>query len=416
MKQKNAGDNQILRAIKNRFPYLDLNYLKFFRRVYYPIAQIGAGIQMETFEDFSVVERSVLQLIGLGIPSVEEIADLLGLTATYVSEVITVLQDYEHVDENLQITLLGTRCLREERKIRFVETRQTFHVDAVNGFPLWLDQTVDPEGMKLQQELHWDDLALIHLTEVPVKELLEGFQNAFSRRREGRFEQVLHINARKLSDAELEGFLYGRAYLLLLEGFEPMIFAKINTVKGQSVSYEWQPVAVMDFESARLLQWENPVYFSDRGKKLVREVTEDLIKRAEKDTTREKFEAGCKETLETKLLLSPEGYDRVAPFWYRLRSEAFTRLTVDGFRLLAELGSVNNVCPWVKKEWGGNVLKFVRDLEDRKLAYVCQYLKKRLDEEKIEDLYKMVSPHFSEEKEVPVIDEIARIFHMTLPE
>ena len=45
------------------FAWLEPYEEKTFSQSWYPIAQIGAGIQMETFEDFSVVERSVLQLI-----------------------------------------------------------------------------------------------------------------------------------------------------------------------------------------------------------------------------------------------------------------------------------------------------------------------------------------------------------------
>ena len=282
------GDT-ILRTLRNNFPQLDLNYVTCFRQVYYPIAVVEADLVQEILEDFTVVELNLLRLLDSGCRDVDELAALMGLTSTYVSEVLIILQGYQHIDEHLALTPLGKRSLEQERSIRTTTSKRLLEVDAVNGYPLQPDQTIAPDGQKTAATLHNHDTVLMSVDTADLA-LLTQVEKGFEQRNHLRYRQAVNVNVRNILSPQLHSVKYGCGFLLLLDGYAPLLFVKINTVLSEKRTvYRWQPLAVIDQQSADLLCWDEPLFYNGRGLGIVNGVAREVELNAKSAYAQEGF-------------------------------------------------------------------------------------------------------------------------------
>lgn len=116
-KKKRYDDlNQDLSTILKTYPTLSVADVDAFIPVYFPIALVEIDTVEESFEDFEVIELTVLKLVSLGVETSHEISELLAIDEKYVKRVLKLLIGYGHIKNN-KITEIGLRSLERGQKI-----------------------------------------------------------------------------------------------------------------------------------------------------------------------------------------------------------------------------------------------------------------------------------------------------------
>ncbi|MBR7132274.1 MAG: hypothetical protein IKD04_01935 [Clostridia bacterium] len=384
-----------LRRICRTYPFIDLNYLQLFSKVYYPIAVIDAGISEESYEDFTAVERAVLKFYDAGFCSMEEISGFMGLTTRYVAQITKLLRSYCYLDDTLAVTKLGKQSLAANRKILPKSMRQTFEVDAVNGYPLRLGRTAYSEEDFEKHIAYSVVIGGIDFTDTAT--VISRFNDGCDMALRNRARSSISVNVTGISDPQFVGIKYAAAYLIQLEGYEPLIFADIEISEdGKQPYFLWQPFGIGEEKTARMLGLQYPVYNTAQGQEIVNNAALQVSELAMKEASRERFKSGIEYYLNEGLKLRPEFTEQVSDHRFIISGRALTEYNFDVLKLLTGLGSVNNIYTYSYPSYAGNFASFSRDTADKRLAFVCQYLKILAEQTPLNELNIMLEAAFSE--------------------
>jgi hypothetical protein len=259
-KVHNTGSDAMtaLADICARYPAIKPCDIELFAPVYYPIAMVELRLAEQTFEDFEIVQLTVLRMIALGLRDASIIGKTLGLSTSYVQKVIRLLQGYGHLDRN-GLTQLGAESLKQQQKIVINETVQTFQMDALNGTLLKVEQVVAENSLSELADTHFLMGHLSHLEGISEQTLRDQLMgqggNAFIHRDKG----ILHANVTGIRDARCAGLQYARAYMLKLAGQSlPIVLTKRynKAQKELSKRFTWQPFSVGNPGIAGLLGFD----------------------------------------------------------------------------------------------------------------------------------------------------------------
>lgn len=250
-KRKMSMKNQIvfaLKEIKEKYTSILPSHIEAFAPIYYPIAMVEMNLDEMTFEDFEVIQLTVLKLIGLGQVDEEILADLLGLSLNYIHKIKHLLRGYGHIKDD-KLTELGQRSLLEEKKIIMNQVWQKFQVDALNGSLIRMDKLVSDNMLNDKEETrfvvgHLDYLDGISRESIE-KQIEEGDYSDFIRQKTG----ILSTNVLAINDVKCIEVKYATCFLMKLKDIEdPLIFAKRYDEEKRQVSerFSWQPFSVGD--------------------------------------------------------------------------------------------------------------------------------------------------------------------------
>ncbi len=253
-----------LDGIRAKYPRIGVEDVALFAPVYYPIAVMDMLLEEQTFEDFEMVQQTVLKLVAWGLYDAPTIAQTLGLSGTYVANVLRLLCSYGHI-ENAVITELGKRSLERGKKIVVNQTRQKFQMDALNGTLLKLGENVlnntlsdKTETNKFIGHLNYPESVL----EEDVTRQISGEHcRDFLRYR----SDILHANVTQIQDIQCREIQYVKAYLLKMQGdLPPVIFAKRydRHKKDQKDRFSWQPFSVAQASMVQTLGLESDTQIS----------------------------------------------------------------------------------------------------------------------------------------------------------
>ncbi len=402
--------DHILKEISLTYPNIDLNFLTFFGKVYYPIATVSAEIKEESFEEFTIVEHAVLKFLNAGFTSAEEISDMMGLTKQYIAKIITVLISCSLVEESsLKLTALGTRSLKEGKKINIIDTVQNFEIDAANGYPIMLNKSVYKNGRFNKGVLPTNDKILFCKYEVDTNKLIELFNTKSQEEIENRFRSTINVNVRKIENPQFIKLQYVTSYILVLEGYEPIVFCKMDvTLPGKPTKSSWQPFAVSSIKEAELLEWENPIFNSLDTINNIKLTYNEIVEYGNSEQNTLNFTEYVNAYIDTFLKLNRKYCIGVENNYYIVSSKAFKTYNDACLTLLVGLGSVNNIYVFAYPDLQGRIAKFSRDTRDKRLAYICQYLKKVCEKIGFNNLKELLFEYFNEHENENIIDGIVK--------
>lgn len=384
-----------LRRICRAYPFIDLNFLQLFSKVYYPIAVIDAEISEESYEDFTAVERAVLKFYDAGFHDMVEISGFMGLTTRYVAQITKLLSGYGYLDNALAVTQLGKQSLAANRKILPKSMRQTFEVDAVNGYPLRLGRSAYSEEDFEKHIAYSVVIGGIDFTDTAT--VISRFNDSCDMALRNRARSSISVNVTEISDPQFVGIKYAAAYLLQLEGYEPLIFADIEISEdGKQPYFLWQPFGIGEQNTARMLGLEYPVYNTPEGQIIISNAALQAKELAMKEASRERFESGIDYYLSESLKLRSEFTGQVPDHHFIISGKSLTEYNFDVLKLLTGLGSVNNIYTYSYPSYAGNFASFSRDTADKNLAFVCQYLKIASEQTQLNELNIILEAAFSE--------------------
>ena len=215
---------QELRNILKAYPKLSMDSINLFTRVYYPVAQVEFEMTEKSFEDFESIQKTVMQLLDIGVTDIDVIADTLGLTPAYINGMVNRLLTGRGLVRDGQLTELGRESLSTDRFLAQVTVRELFSIDALNGNILRLPELVSEDKLRKRNNTEITVGHLNLIDGVRVSELVEQIEkNGLHRYLVGKKStNIVSINSVQLKDIQ-----YAQAYLIGIDGFErPVIFAK----------------------------------------------------------------------------------------------------------------------------------------------------------------------------------------------
>lgn len=235
-----------LEGILSQYPRIHTADIERFAPVYYPIAIIELEMEEQTFEDFAVVQMTVLQLFYLGVTDHKVIAQTLGLSPNYVYKILRLLHGYGHISGG-SITLLGLQSLTQKQKVATTTTLQKFQMDALNGTLLKVGQTITDNALSEIKETkriigHLDYLDGISTADLS-SQLTGSAGEAYLHQKSG----ILHTNVTAIKNARCVQIQYAKCYLLKPKGQEhPIVFAKRYDKSQKNIKdrFSWQPFSV----------------------------------------------------------------------------------------------------------------------------------------------------------------------------
>ena len=122
-----------LHDILDEYPAMQKENINFFAPIYYPIAIVEMEVQEKRFEDFELVQISVLRMVAAGLTDPSVISKTMGLSEKYVREMMKLLYGYGHIDEKNRITATGMESLQTGQKVTEVNVVQRYQVDVYSG-------------------------------------------------------------------------------------------------------------------------------------------------------------------------------------------------------------------------------------------------------------------------------------------
>lgn len=244
-----------LMDILDRYPKLQPESIRFAAPVYYPIAQIDITADEDTFENFDLIYKSVLQIAQDVGQNPEEIADVLGLSENYVTQVLTVLRGYGHIDAD-GLTENGRKSLETGQKVMTKTIKQRLQVDALNLVPIRLEDKVSERNLISPRETDYSIGLLFHEEGIALDSLesqIRADLDTFIRR--GR--NIINVNLHSLNDVKCQELDYTLGILVCFETHEgqsaPIVFARrrINSWQKRNQQNQqlrtqvaWVPFAV----------------------------------------------------------------------------------------------------------------------------------------------------------------------------
>lgn len=304
--KKGFAADLAIEDILREYPEINVKDIKLFAPVYYPIADIEIDFEEKKFEDFESVQLTVLKLLNIGHKSHETIASLMGLTPFYVEKVINVLCGFGHVDTNLNVTALGAESILNGKKITAVRAVQRFQLDALALNLIRLDETVTRKSIIDKDKLSRDIMVLDYADAVSKDYIIKELKSDDFARLLASKHKVLNANVKSINKISCLGIRYVQAYLLKLNGHEPMFFSeRENFTKKGRKKYSWLPFADITGWVAKYLGLENlPVYSEYISQKIL-----DTVALLEKETTTDKTDENIQNEMAAMVAKNDYGFD-----------------------------------------------------------------------------------------------------------
>lgn len=218
-------------SIKEQFPEVNrLGTLNALTIVYYPIALLRMKLEEYSYEDFSIVEQSILMFYACGITTAEEICKWMSLPSIrYVQERLALLRA-EGLIENGALTKMGKESLNIGQKKKLFDTAQVFQADGITGFLLPKDFQQREEFLVDRQRtspmfphlMHADSIALD-----TVRKAIEGPEKIRNYKRYRK--SILNVNVNQVIDVQPEEIKYKKVMVAFFDGTSsPIVFFPIN--------------------------------------------------------------------------------------------------------------------------------------------------------------------------------------------
>ena len=172
-KKKRYDDlNQDLSTILKTYPTLSVADIDAFIPVYFPIALVEIDTVEESFEDFEVIELTVLKLVSLGVETSHEISELLAIDEKYVKRVLKLLIGYGHIKNN-KITEIGLRSLERGQKIEKKAGKQIFQVNALNGTIMKFEDVISERQLDDREHTRFRVAHMMNMMGVKTQSLID---------------------------------------------------------------------------------------------------------------------------------------------------------------------------------------------------------------------------------------------------
>lgn len=242
--------DQALREIRKAYPKIKAENILFAGMVFYPIAFIDVDVNERSFEDFEIVELTILKFIGQKMKA-DDIAAFIGLPVDYVNKMICLLQGYGHIDEYGEITDLGKESMKREEKVILKESRQKVQMDILNLAMISKGQQINGYSLYEKKDANdWNVGVLAGpsgLEAEDIERILDeaGYDEILKKGR-----GVLHVNVNEILEIECLKLEYAKCCMLQLQGMDmPVIFGKrYLNVEDVSERFPWLPFSV-NFEA-----------------------------------------------------------------------------------------------------------------------------------------------------------------------
>lgn len=248
MAEKRIGNkydiNTVLMRIFQQNPQIPPSRIELFSEVYYPIAILEMELSETTFEDFDVVPFSVLKFVSAGLGTSEEIAELMGVSCSYIQKIMNLLMGYGHIDAN-GITYMGKESLEAGKKVTHAVVRQRFQADAVTGDLLKIGEQPFEADLLGRKHTYGMIPLMPHMEGISVEEINQQLQESDLTRYKNYQGDILHANADDIKDVNCIGLKYIKAYLVKMQGIDiPFIFSyRYDSGKREfHERFRWQPM------------------------------------------------------------------------------------------------------------------------------------------------------------------------------
>ena len=251
--------SQALSNIIEKYSWIKTSDIEIFAPVYYPIAIIEMFFDEQSFEDFEIIQLSVLRFANVGILDPNIISASMGINnPNYIYNVLQLLRSYGHIN-NSGITELGRSSLNEKKKITLSRVKQQFQLDALNANLLKIDQNLIASSLTSPN----DTLAIIghlnYLDGVPTEYVERQIRKVgFDHFKKNR-SSILNTNVMTIHDMHCVEIRYSKCYLLKTNYTNvPLIFGKKYNAIGDSEQsrFFWQPLS-FDLGSSLLAKYLN---------------------------------------------------------------------------------------------------------------------------------------------------------------
>lgn len=236
--------NVVLDRILQQNPQIVTSRIELFSEVYYPIAVLEIDMTETTFEDFDLVPLSVLKFISAGIVAAGEIADLMGLSASYVQKIIDLLMGYGYVDSD-GLTTIGVQALKIEKKVAHSAVKQRFQADAITGDLLRIGEQPFEADLQGREKTFFAIPHMPHIEGISVDEINRQLAETDLTRYKHYQGDVLNANLDTINSVECVGLEYIRAYMVKMQGIDsPFVFSYRydSSKKGFNERFRWQPM------------------------------------------------------------------------------------------------------------------------------------------------------------------------------
>lgn len=229
--------------ICDKYKKINTTGIEKFAPVYYPIAIVEMNLDELTFENFEMLQYTILKIISLGIKDPDVIAETLGLSSKYVIKMIRLLHGYGHLDDN-GIAELGKLSLKQGKKVTQSQVLQKFQLDALNGTLLKVEQTITETMLNDREQTSLTIGHLNYLDGLPVQEismqLAKNNLSTYVHQKSG----IINTNVTRINDVRCTEVKYARCYLMKIKNCdEPFIFAKRYDTSKKDIKerFSWQP-------------------------------------------------------------------------------------------------------------------------------------------------------------------------------
>jgi hypothetical protein len=237
---------QAFREIRKKYPKIKAENIIFAGMVFYPIALIDIEVNERSFEDFDIVELTILKFICQGMKA-NEIATFIGLPVNYVNKMIYLLQGYGHVDKYGKITDLGKESIQKEEKIILKESRQKVQMDILNLAMISKNEQINGYSLYERKDAcDWNVGVLAGPSGLNAEDIAQILYNAGYDEILKRGRGVLHVNVNEILKIECLKLEYAKCCMLQLEGMDmPVIFGKrYLNVEDVGERFPWLPFSV----------------------------------------------------------------------------------------------------------------------------------------------------------------------------
>lgn len=272
IEKKGFSPDFALENILKTYPKISAKDIALFAPIYYPIADIEIDFEENSFEDFESVQITILKLLALGHTSAEQLAALTGLTSSYIKKIVNLLFNFGHIDTNLKLTPLGAESVKQGKKITAVRGAQRFQLDVLGLNLIRLDKTVNRKIIINKDELSKGVMILDFPDSIEASKIVNDLKNDDFRQIMASKNKLLNVNITTIHGIKCIGIRYVNAFLLKLNGYEPLIFSQREDFsKAGKRKFSWLPFAVSTSAAISLLEIEDLPFYSD-------EITEKLKK------------------------------------------------------------------------------------------------------------------------------------------
>lgn len=248
--QYNEGKD-FLMDVDKFTPDFEITKFRYVTPVAYPIAFIEIEALERTFEDFPLVEKTVLNLINYNFSQPSIIAKVMGLTESYIRKIIKLLFAYGQIDRK-GITSTGQESLQQNASIKRNTVKQKIQVDGLTANPIDIRNFISDQVLSKPQE---SGFFVAHIEPVIgiEKSVLEKliFSNYVNYVNVG--EMSLHTNVEHINYARFVGIKYAKAYYLENAQGESMIICKAydSTAKNVKDRFIWKPLYIENAHIAK---------------------------------------------------------------------------------------------------------------------------------------------------------------------